>query len=122
MSKSSLRRSFLRLLAVGAAVSAVLYTSSSALADYKPGTYSAEAQGIESMVKVTMTFDEASIVDVVVDSSNETPGIGQAAAEDLAKLIKDAQGSDFEAVSGATVTSEAAQKAAADCIAQAKGM
>ena len=88
MSRLLSRKNILAVLAV----CAVFAMSSSALADYKPGTYSAEAQGIESMVKVTMTFNETSITDVVVDSSNETPGIGQAAAEDLAKLIKDAMG------------------------------
>jgi uncharacterized protein with FMN-binding domain len=88
---------------------------------YTPGTYSAGADGISSKVTVTMTFDETSITDVKVDASGETASIGGAAAEDLQKAILDSQSADIDAVSGATITSQAAMKAAANCIAQAKG-
>ena len=75
----------------GAAASAVSVAAASLLggaslaesgAIYTPGTYSAKAQGIGDVI-VTMTFDETSIIDVVLDVSNETPDIGQAAAETL---------------------------------------
>ena len=127
MTKSLSRRDFLKVSAMGVAgvaAGAVLGGSAEAQAQklYTPGTYSAEAQGLESMVKVTMTFDETSIVDVVVDSSKETPGIGAAAAEELAKRLKNAQGAEIDAVTGATVTTNAVKKAASDCIAQAMGL
>ena len=127
MSKSLSRRDFLKVSAVGVfgtATAALLGTTSSAQAKklYTPGTYSASAQGLESPVKVTMTFDESSILDVVVDTSKETPGIGQPAGEKLAQQIKNAQGAEIDEVSGATVTTNAAKKAAADCVAQAMGL
>lgn len=87
---------------------------------YKPGTYSATAQGIGT-VTVTMTFDAESITDVQVDVSEETPTIGGIYGEDLAKMILDTQGSEIDTISGATTTTSAASKAAAACIAQAKG-
>ena len=88
---------------------------------YKPGTYTASAQGIASEVTVTMTFDAESITDVEIDVSGETPDIGGAIGEDMAKAILDAQSADVDAVTGATVTSDAIRQAAADCISQASG-
>ena len=42
---------------------------------YTPGAYSAQAEGM-GLITVTMTFDENSITDVVLDLSSETPDIG----------------------------------------------
>ena len=123
--KKITRRDFLKgALAGTATVAASGLMGSVGLADdaavYTPGTYTAQAQGIGN-VTVTMTFDETSITDVILDVSEETPSIGQAAAEDLKAALMAAQSGEFEAISGATVTSTAVQKAAANCIAQAKG-
>lgn len=96
-------------------------TQASGAAIYTPGTYTAGADGISSKVTVTMTFDETSITDVKIDAQGETPSIGGAAVPDLEKALKDAQSAEFDAVSGATITSDAVKKAAANCIAQAKG-
>ncbi|MEL1136647.1 FAD-binding protein [Desulfitobacterium sp. THU1] len=121
------RRSFLKAFAAGAAsvatagVLAGCSTSSKAPAGtYKPGTYSATADGM-STVKVTMTFDAEKITDVQLDVSGETKDIGQKAADTLKQALLTKQSSEIDAVSGASVTSKAVQKAAAACIAQAKG-
>lgn len=95
-------------------------TEGSGSGQYIPGTYTATAQGIGT-VTVTMTFDADKITDVVLDVSGETPSIGQAAADDLKAALLNAQNSDIEAVSGATITSTAVMQAAENCIAQAKG-
>ncbi len=87
---------------------------------YTPGTYTATATGMGE-VTVTMTFDETSITDVVLDVSSETPDIGQAAADELKQMILDAQSAEIDGVSGASITTKAVRDAAADCIAQAKG-
>lgn len=87
---------------------------------YIPGTYSATAQGIGT-VTVTMTFDAEKITDVVVDVSQETPDIGGKYGDELAKMILTAQSAEIDTISGATTTASAAAKAAASCIAQAKG-
>ncbi len=117
------RRGFLRTgLASGASIAAAAASGSALAADlYRPGTYSAKAAGIGGDVIVTMTFSKNKITDVVIDAGHETPGIGQAAAPKLQKLILEKQTAQVNAVSGASITSSAVQKAAAKCIAQAKG-
>ncbi|MBQ9346109.1 MAG: FAD-binding protein [Oscillibacter sp.] len=87
---------------------------------YTPGTYTASAQGLQSAVTVTMTFDENAITDVSIDVSGETPDIGAKIGGDMEEAILDAQSAEVDAVTGATVTSTAIKKAAEDCIAQAK--
>lgn len=88
---------------------------------YTPGTYSAQATGIGT-ITVTMTFNENNITDVVLDLSHETVSIGQAAKEELTQAILSTQSHEIDAISGATVTSQAVSKAADKCIQQAKGL
>ena len=124
MSNELSRRTFLKGVAgvVGlAAASSVGLTSAVAEKGiYTPGTYTATEKGINT-VMVTMTFSENAITDVVLDVSGETPGYGLDAADELRSRLLTAQSAEIDAVSGATVTSDAVMKAAAKCIAQAKG-
>ena len=108
----------------GSSSTAASSTASSAAAGglYTPGTYEAVAAGINGDVKVTMTFSESAITDVVLDVSGETASIGGAAAEDLKAALMNAQSADIDVVSGATITSEGVMKAAKKCIDQAKGI
>ncbi len=127
MDKLVSRRDFLKLSTVGAVGVAASVLASPVLAEeakkvYTPGTYSASAQGLMGPVTVTMTFNESSITDVVIDASGETPEIGGVAAEKLAKQLLNMQGAEIDGVSGATVTGNAVKKAASDCIAQAMGL
>lgn len=117
------RRGFLRTgFAGGAAVAAAAASGSALAADlYRPGTYSAKAPGIGGDVIVTMTFGKNKIADVVIDAGKETPGIGQAAAPMLTKLILAKQSAKIDVMTGASITSNAVVKAASKCIAQAKG-
>lgn len=87
---------------------------------YTPGSYEGSAQGYGGQVKVTLTVDAENITDVRVTGDQETPAVGGAALEELAKQIKE-QGAEIDGVSGATVTSTAAKEAAASAIDQAKG-
>jgi fumarate reductase flavoprotein subunit len=86
---------------------------------YTPGTYSATATGMGT-VTVTATFDENSLVDVVLDVSEETPAIGQVAAEELKAQVMAAGSADIDGVSGASLTSEAVRKALVDCAKQGR--
>ena len=123
------RLDFLKGAAAGAATFAVSgLLGSAALAEeapvgglYTPGTYTATAMGIGD-VTVTMTFDETSITDVVVDVSKETKDIGQLYGETLQEALMQLQSADIDSVAGATVTSDAVKEAAANCIAQAMGV
>ena len=89
---------------------------------YTAGTYTATGQGRNGDVTVTMTFEEESITDVVIDLSGETLEIVGDAADKLAKAILEGQTADVDAVTGATLSSEGVKEAAAKCIAQAKGV
>lgn len=88
---------------------------------YTPGTYTGTATGIGE-VKVTMTFSETAITDVVIDASNETESIGGVAAPTLKDALMAAQSAEIDNVSGATITTNAVKKAAASCIEQAMGV
>ena len=54
---------------------------------YTAGTYSAEAQGMESAVKVTVTVSENEITDVTIDVSGETAGYGADVGEPMKEAI-----------------------------------
>ena len=128
------RRSFLKnALAGTAAVAAAgaLGVPALAMAEgkliYTPGTYSAMEKGAVSTVKVTMTFSETAITDVVVDSTGETAGIGLEEGQRLAALLKEVQDGfqdgpvTLDGKSGATLTRSAVEKAAYKCVQQARG-
>ena len=95
--------------------------ASGATGTYIPGTYEGTAEGISSTVKVTMTFSDSAVTDVVVDTSGETASYGAAAADELRKQLMAAGSAEIDGVSGSTVTSNAVMKAAKSCYAQAKG-
>ena len=109
------------LAACNSASSSGTAASASGDAVYTPGTYTGTATGIGE-VKVTMTFSETAITDVVIDASNETESIGGVAAPTLQDAIMAAQGTEIDNISGATVTTNAVKKAAASCIEQAMGV
>ena len=95
--------------------------ASGATGTYIPGTYEGTAEGISSTVKVTMTFSDSAVTDVVVDTSGETASIGAAAADELRDQLLAAGSAEIDGVSGSTITSDAVMKAAKSCYAQAKG-
>ena len=88
---------------------------------YLPGTYEGTAEGISSTVKVTMTFSDSAVTNVVVDTSGETASYGGAAAEELKNQLLASANGEIDGVSGSTITSDAVMKAAKSCFAQAKG-
>ena len=129
------RKGFLKVAAAAAmsgvtagALSACKSVSSTAASStasggaiYTPGTYTGTAQGIGE-VKVTMTFSESAITEVVVDASNETADIGGAAVPTLQEALMAAQNAEIDNISGTTITTNAVKKAAASCIEQAMGV
>ena len=126
--KTMSRRSFLRHSLAGAAGLAAtgILGPVGAIAEekttYTPGTYTATAKGISSDVTVTMTFDAEAITDVQIDVSGETAGLGTEIGPEMAEKLLAAQSADVDAVSGCTVTSNAVKEAAAQCIADARGV
>ena len=109
------------LAACNAASGAASASTSGAAGQYIPGTYEGTAEGISSTVKVTMTFSDSAVTDVVVDTSGETASFGAAAADELREQLMAAGSAEIDGVSGSTITSDAVMKAAKSCYAQAKG-
>ena len=75
-------------------------------------TVTGEAQGLGGPVTVEITATADTIYDLVATGDKETPGIGTKALEELPGKIVSANSLDVDAVSGATVTSEAIKEAA----------
>jgi len=69
------------------------------------------AQGYGGEVKVTVTVDGDDIVSVEAVGEKETEGIGSKAIDELPDKIEDADSTDVDGVSGATVTSNAIKEA-----------
>lgn len=89
-------------------------------AAYQDGTYTASAQGCVSEVSVTVTLIGGKVTNVAIDASGETPALGGAAAETLAKALTESGSTNgVDAISGSTMTSDAIFAAMDDCLAQA---
>ena len=116
MSEKISRRNFLRTATLGAATAGLLAgcgnsgassstAAGAAAGTYTAGTYSATATGINTAtpVTVTMTFSADAITDVQIDVANETKGYGADIADEMVKKILDAQSSEVDGHSGATI-------------------
>ena len=84
----------------------------------KTGT--ATAAGYGGDIKLTVTMEGDKIKDIVVDEHKESEGIGADALPELVEAAKNANGTEFDNVSGATVTSEAFKAALKDAMDAAK--
>ncbi len=78
-------------------------------------TGTAEGFGGDVTVTVTVTGDDITAVEAVGDS--ETQGVGSNAIEQLPALIVEADSTDVDGVSGATVTSDAIKEAVNNALA-----
>ncbi len=100
------------------AIAVMTGCSSSSL--YNEGTYTASAEGYDGSVAVEVKFDKKSIVAVNITEQNETVNVGSKAVEELPAKIVKAQNYEVDAITGATVTSNAIKTAVKDCMEQAK--
>ena len=72
-----------------------------------PGTYTESAKGFGGDVTVTLELSEKAIEDVQIEGDDETENIGSFAVEMMDDRIMEAQSPKVDALSGATVTSNA---------------
>lgn len=86
---------------------------------YKAGTYTGSADGKNGTVQVEVTFSEHAIDAVKVVNFNETEGVSDASVVKIPEAIVANQTLKIDAVSGATVTSDAILAAVSDCVKQA---
>ncbi len=87
---------------------------------YKDGTYEGVGEGYKGDIKVSVEVKDGKISNVAILEQEETEGLGDAAAEEVAKKIVEAQSTEVEAVSGATGSSNGTMAAAKDALSKAK--
>lgn len=77
-----------------------------------------DANGIGGKIVVRVTYADGTISDVEVLEQNETPEFGGAALEELPAKVVEANSTEADVITGATITSKAFLAAVADAIAQ----
>lgn len=121
--KKTLSRLLCLVLCAALALSAVACGSSSSSSQageagvFTPGTYSSTQTGMHELT-VTVTVDANAVTDIQVEHE-ETPGVGEPVAESLPQQILELQGLGIDAVTGATLTSNAILAGVTDCLKQA---
>ena len=88
---------------------------------YTPGTYTAEAFGMNGYVPVTVTVSEKKIESIEIGDNYETPGVSGYAIDQVPAAILQYQSLAVDTVTGATMTSRAILRATEDCLKQAGG-
>lgn len=88
---------------------------------YIAGTYSATEQGFGGKVKATVVVGDNGIESITFDGKKETPDIGGAAIVKINEQMKAALDTEFDAVSGATVTSTGLKGALKKALLKARG-
>lgn len=82
----------------------------------RDGTFVGTAQGMLAPIKVEVTVEQGQIVEIRVLEQRETPGLGDAAIKKLIPQIIEKQSIEVDAVSGATVSSNALVEAVKDAL------
>ncbi len=83
---------------------------------FKPGTYTGTAAGRNGDVQVSVTLSADAITNVEVTDQKETVGIADEALIRVPKEIVEAQSVQVDAVSGATITSNAIMEAVKEAL------
>lgn len=97
-------------------------SSTKAASTFKAGTYTGEADGKDGVVKVQVTMEKANQIKAIkVLGQTETKGLGDKAIQQITAQILANQTLKVDAVSGATITSNAILKAVENAVKQAGG-
>lgn len=83
---------------------------------WNDGTYTEEANGKNGTFSVTVVIEDGKLSEIRIGDNQETPDRGGVAIENLPDTIIEEQSVSVEAVSGATVTSDAIKEAVAKCL------
>lgn len=86
----------------------------------KDGTYLGEGTGIEPGLKVSVVVLDGKISSVEVTENNETAGYCEPALEQIPGLIAEKNSTEVDAVTGATLTSNAIKDAVNNALEEAK--
>ena len=78
-----------------------------------------KAQGMFCEIEAQVTVADGKIVDVKLTGAEETPSLGGVVLEEMPAKIMEAQSTDVDGMTGATVTTDAVKAAVNDALAQA---
>ncbi|MBW4837953.1 MAG: FAD-binding protein [Paenibacillaceae bacterium] len=97
-------------------------STAEAASAFKAGTYTGEAEGKDGVIKVQVTMEQADrIKDIKIVSQTETEGLGDSALNKVKEQILANQSLAIDAVSGASVSSDAMLKAVENAVKKAGG-
>lgn len=119
MKKSALILIFLALLLAGCGKKTAFDASDydiAAAGTWRDGTYTERANGKNGEFDVTVIIADGRLKDIQIGDNSETPDKGGAAIEKLPDKIIEEQSVSVDAVSNATVTSDAIKTAVAKCL------
>ena len=88
-------------------------------AKYVPGVYEVVTRGMDGKIYFEIEFSEDRIVDIRVTKHHETEGLGDVALQKVIPAILEAQSTEVDGKSGATITSNAIKKAVTEAIGMA---
>lgn len=89
----------------------------------RDGVYTGTGKGMEGLITVTLLVDDGRITCLETTQEGESQSRGGFEAirdGKFAQMIEAAQGSDIDAISGATITTEGVKQAVDDALAQAE--
>lgn len=86
---------------------------------YTPGSYTGTADGYNGPITVTVVVTTDRIESITVDSHSDSENIIQKASDHIAPAIIEANSTDVEPISGATLTSDGYKGAVRAALAQA---
>ncbi len=121
MMKTNFKKMLSILLCLTLVLSVSACQKSETASKYKAGTYTATSNGKNGPIEVEVVFSADKIESVKVNGQNETEGISEGALEIIPEKIVSGQTLAIDAVSGASLSSEAILKAVEDCVVQAGG-
>ncbi|MDO4493662.1 MAG: FAD-dependent oxidoreductase [Clostridia bacterium] len=123
VSGATISSTAIKLAAKEAMTEAGLIEKKNVTVNMKAGTYTAKKNGFALCEPITVTtiLSHNKIIDVKVDTVNisDTPPIVNAVVKTLVPRILESQSVKVDALTGATLTSEAVKAAVEDCILQA---
>lgn len=90
--------------------------SKGAFEDLKDGNYTGSAEGMNGDIEVKVTVEDGKVSKIEITNHEETPGISDLAIENIPEDIIEAQSSEVDSYSSATVTSVAIMEAVKDAL------
>lgn len=96
---------------------AILFGGNAIFGGPKGDVYEGVGQGFSGEIKVKITMAEDEILSIDITEINDTPGLGDTAAQEVAANIVAAQSTEVDTVSGATLSSQGTIEAVENALA-----